>query len=56
MSAELGLKTVAEGVETQAQLDWLRLRGCDEAQGFFFSKPLPAPAFRTFMDAYVPFS
>ena len=42
MSASLGLKVVAEGVETEAQLLALREFGCDEMQGFLFSKPLPA--------------
>lgn len=38
----LGLKVVAEGVETQAVWDTLTLWGCDAAQGYFMSKPLPA--------------
>jgi diguanylate cyclase (GGDEF)-like protein len=37
----LELKVLAEGVETQSQLDFLRLIDCDSAQGYFFSKPLP---------------
>jgi EAL domain-containing protein (putative c-di-GMP-specific phosphodiesterase class I) len=32
-------------VETQAQLEYLRARGCDECQGYLFSKPLPAAEF-----------
>ena len=44
LARQLGLRTVAEGVETQAQLDELRAAGCDLLQGFMFSKPLPAAA------------
>jgi len=41
----LRLKVVAEGVETAAQLDFLRDHGCDEVQGYFFSKPVPPEEF-----------
>jgi EAL domain-containing protein (putative c-di-GMP-specific phosphodiesterase class I) len=42
MAHSLRLKVVAEGVETQEQLDFLRVYGCDEIQGYFLSRPLPA--------------
>ena len=41
MSRSLGMKTIAEGVETVEQLEFLREQGCDEVQGYYFSKPLP---------------
>lgn len=41
----LGLKVVAEGVETERQLTLLRDAGCDLVQGYYFSRPLPADAF-----------
>jgi len=42
MGHDMGLKVVAEGVETEAQLLRLRELGCDEAQGYYLSRPLPA--------------
>jgi diguanylate cyclase (GGDEF)-like protein/PAS domain S-box-containing protein len=50
IARSLGLHTVAEGVETQQQLDCLRKLGCKTAQGFFFSRPLPAPAARVLLE------
>ena len=41
----LGLTVVAEGVETEAQERFLRAQGCDQVQGFRYSRPLPAAAF-----------
>jgi len=45
MAHALHLRVVAEGVETERQLDFLRGTGCDQYQGFLFSKPVPAPEF-----------
>ncbi|MDO9239272.1 MAG: EAL domain-containing protein [Methylicorpusculum sp.] len=45
MAKGLGFKTIAEGVETQDQLDFLREKQCDEIQGYFFSKPVPPEKF-----------
>ena len=45
LARKLGLRTVAEGVETQAQRDFLEARGCDEYQGFLISRPCEADAF-----------
>jgi EAL domain-containing protein (putative c-di-GMP-specific phosphodiesterase class I) len=42
MSRQLGIKTVAEGVETAAQLEFLARLECDEYQGYLISRPTPA--------------
>ena len=44
LADHLGMRTVAEGVETAEQLAWLHEHGCDQAQGYFLSRPLPADA------------
>jgi len=42
LASGLNLATIAEGVETAWQLDWLQRNGCDVGQGYLFSKPVPA--------------
>lgn len=49
MARELGLKTVAEGVETEAQHEALKNLGCDIGQGYLYSKPMPAPIFQDWL-------
>jgi EAL domain-containing protein (putative c-di-GMP-specific phosphodiesterase class I) len=49
MASSLSIQTIAEGVETAGQLAYLRLQGCDEVQGYYFSKPLPAEQFESFV-------
>jgi len=49
MASSLNMKTIAEGVETAAQLAFLRLHGCDEVQGYYFSKPLMAEEFENYV-------
>ncbi len=45
MAKALGLRTVAEGVETEEQLSWLQAYGCDQIQGYLLSKPISADEF-----------
>ena len=51
---DLGYRVVAEGVETQEALDVVTAAGCDEAQGYFFARPLPAQAFAAWFRAWQP--
>jgi len=54
LATNLNLRTVAEGVETQAQLDFVNERHCDEVQGFLFSRPVPAAAIEQMLLAQKP--
>ncbi len=49
MAHNLNMQVVAEGVETEAELSFLRQRNCDAMQGFLFSRPLPAAEFENFL-------
>ncbi|NEO56438.1 MAG: EAL domain-containing protein [Okeania sp. SIO3B5] len=49
MAHNLNLKVVAEGVETQSELDFLRKYDCDEIQGYLFSPPLPTSKFESLL-------
>jgi EAL domain-containing protein (putative c-di-GMP-specific phosphodiesterase class I) len=50
LGKSLGIKTSAEGVETREQLDTLRVKGCTEAQGYLFSRPVPASEVPTLIE------
>lgn len=50
MAHEIGIKTVAEGVETEEQVSFLRQSGCDYIQGYYYSKPLPEEEFVEFLE------
>ncbi len=49
LADKLGLRTLAEGVESAGQLAFLREQGCDEGQGYYFSEPLPADRFEALL-------
>jgi EAL domain-containing protein (putative c-di-GMP-specific phosphodiesterase class I)/ActR/RegA family two-component response regulator len=52
MAHELGMQVIGEGVETQEQLDFLRMKGCDGAQGYLFSRPLPPEELMSWLGTY----
>jgi len=49
MAHQLGLKVIAEGVETELQRNLLLNMGCDYAQGYFYAKPMPADQFNRYL-------
>lgn len=53
MAHSLGFKVTAEGIEDSAQQAWLWAEGCDEAQGYFIAKPMPAAEFGAWLRAFV---
>lgn len=54
MAHSLGIQTLAEGVETCEQVEFLRRQGCDLAQGYYFSQPLPAGEVAQFLAENLP--
>ncbi len=54
MAHKLGLKVIAEGIETQAQCDFLTQAGCDYGQGYFYSCPVPADQVEHLLSRHLP--
>jgi len=52
MASSLNLKTIAEGVEDRNALEFLRAHGCDEVQGYYFSKPLTAEHLEAYVENF----
>jgi EAL domain-containing protein (putative c-di-GMP-specific phosphodiesterase class I) len=51
MARSLGLKTIAEGVESEHMIAHLRTHQCDEVQGYFYGRPMPAADFDAYLKA-----
>jgi EAL domain-containing protein (putative c-di-GMP-specific phosphodiesterase class I) len=54
MAHTLGKRVTAEGVETGAQLEFLRARGCESAQGFYLARPMSATALTEILESRRP--
>ena len=54
MAKSLKKCVIAEGVETKNQIEFLQMYGCDEAQGFYFSRPVPAQSFASLLKTGIP--
>jgi EAL domain-containing protein (putative c-di-GMP-specific phosphodiesterase class I) len=54
LAKDLGVRTVAEGVEDQSQLEALQKMGCQLIQGYYFSKPLPVKELQTLLQVGFP--
>jgi EAL domain-containing protein (putative c-di-GMP-specific phosphodiesterase class I) len=54
MAHTVGIRVVAEGIETAEQANLLRKWGCDEGQGYLFARPMPAGDFEAFVTASEP--
>ncbi len=52
LARNLGLQTIAEGVETEAQREFLARQGCEEMQGFLLSRPIAGQALRELVAQY----
>jgi len=52
LGQSLDLALIAEGVETRAQLDIVTQMGCEQAQGFFFAKPLPLAELESYLSSH----
>ncbi len=50
LAKQFNILVTAEGVETKEQLDILKKMGCDKAQGYYFSKPIPKEEFEKLLD------